>query len=87
MSKRFPFRRSVGLSQSMADRVERVAREQWWSYEHTMRVLLAEALRSRESSRGESLSAPGAQSDSNRPAQMSHSLGDKSGPGNGDLVS
>lgn len=49
MKKRFTFRRSVGLTPSVAKRVNAVARFESRSFESAMRLLIVEALRSRES--------------------------------------
>lgn len=51
MKKRFTVRRSVGLTPSLAERVNAVARLESRSFESAMRLLIVEALRSRESLR------------------------------------
>lgn len=47
--RNFPFRRSVGLTASVAERVKRLASIDRRSFEQTLRLLIVEALRSRES--------------------------------------
>lgn len=49
MRKRFTYRRSVGLTPSVAQRVEAISVAEGRSFEHVLRLLIVEALRSRES--------------------------------------
>ena len=49
MKKRFTFRRSVGLTPAIAKRVQSVARFESRSFESALRLLIWEALRSRDS--------------------------------------
>lgn len=49
MKKRFTVRRSVGLTASVAARVKAVASYEGRSFENTLRLLIVEALRSRDS--------------------------------------
>lgn len=51
--RRFPFRRSVGLSPIVAKKVQLLAASDRRSFEATMRLLVYEALRSRESLSGQ----------------------------------
>lgn len=49
MKKRFTIRPSVGLTPSIVARVKSIASQQDRSFESTLRLLIAEALRSRDS--------------------------------------
>ena len=49
MRRRFTHRRSVGLTPSVAARVQRLAISERRSFEQTLRLLVVVALRSRES--------------------------------------
>lgn len=49
MRRRFTFRRSVGLTPSVAARVQKLARFEGRSFEQTLRLLIVKQLRSRES--------------------------------------
>lgn len=59
--RKFPFRRSVGLTTSVAERVKRLSVVENRSFEYTLRLLIVEALRSRESRWPDASSGPAKQ--------------------------